>query len=88
MLLDYEVAVRNGLIKAKEIAGKAIKDFFTDEQGDTNMISIILVLVIVIALAALFRENISSMVQAMWTSISDKFNTASGTDANIQTNFD
>ena len=83
MLLDYEVAVRNGLIKAKEIAGKAIKDFFTDEQGDTNMISIILVLVIVIALAALFRNNIREMVNAMWDTISGDFNEASKTDANF-----
>ena len=87
MLLDYEVVVRNRFVKVKEMAGKAIKDFFTDEQGDTNMISIILVLVIVIALAALIRENISSMVTAMWESISDKFNAASGTDADINTGF-
>ena len=87
MLLTYEVALRNGLIKAREKVVDTVKDFFTDENGDTNMISIILVLVIVIALAALFRKNIAAMVSAMWESISEKFSGASGTDADINTNF-
>ncbi len=87
MLLDMEIAVKNGLLKTKEKAVDVMKDFFTDENGDTNMISIILVLVIVIALAALFRKNIASMVSAMWESISEKFNGASGTSADIDTNF-
>ena len=88
MLLTYEVALRNGLIKAREKVVDTVKDFFTDENGDTNMISIILVLVIVIALAALFRKNIAAMVTAMWTDISNRFNGASGTNADIGTTFE
>ena len=87
MLLTYEVALRNGLVKAREKVVETVKDFFTDENGDTNMISIILVLVIVIALAALFRKNIAAMVTSMWESISEKFSGASGTNADIDTNF-
>lgn len=86
-MLKYEVMVRNYLWRWKEQAKEAVHDFFTDEEGDTNLISIVIVLVIVIGLAALFRDNIKSMVEAMWTDIGGKMNRATGTNANIETGF-
>ena len=88
-MLGYEVRIKNGLWRMKENVKDAAHDFFTTEDGDTNFISIIIVLVIVIALAALFRNNIKEMVQSIWTKIKGDFNDASGTtDANITTTFD
>ena len=48
-----------GLAKAKEGVQSAVKKFFQNEQGDTNMISIIIILVIVVGLAIVFRKNIN-----------------------------
>lgn len=68
-MLKYEVMAVNGLRKWMEQAGEKIHDFFTDERGDTNLISIVVVLVIVMALAVVFRENITTLVEGMWQSI-------------------
>ena len=87
-MLGYEVKAMNGLWRMKENVKEAVHDFFTTEDGDTNFISIIIVLVIVIALAALFRNNIKAMVQSIWTSISTNFNKATNTNADIQTDID
>lgn len=87
-MLNYEVRIKNGLWRMKENVKTAVHDFFTTEDGDTNFISIIIILVIVIALAAMFRNNIKAMVEAIWSKISDKFNDASGTKATITTTFD
>lgn len=36
------------------------------EEGDTNFVSIILIMVIVIAIAAIFREQLTAAVQAVF----------------------
>lgn len=77
-MLAYEVRVRNGLWRMKENVKEAVHDFFTDEQGDTNLISIIIVLVIVIALAVVFRKNIANLVNGLWTKIFEDAGTATG----------
>lgn len=68
-MLQYEVMVKNGLWRMKENVKEALHDFFTDETGDTNMISIVIILVIVVGLAAIFRKNIMEMMTKMWASI-------------------
>ena len=75
-MLEYEVAVRNRLLKMKEQAGRAVHDFFVDEKGDTNLISIVIVLVIVLALAIIFRNNIAALVNGMWDKIAEDAGTA------------
>lgn len=75
-MLEAEVRIQTGIWKMKERVKDALHDFFTTEEGDTNFISIIIVLVIVVALAALFREQIASLVNGMWTSIFTDANTA------------
>ncbi len=88
-MLELEVRVVNGMWRVKQRIGQAVHNFFTDEKGDTNFISIVIILVIVVALAALFRKNIAGMVTAMWTDIRTKFNNASGTTgADITTSFE
>ena len=86
-MLGYEVKVMNGLWKMKENVKEAVHDFFTTEDGDTNFISIIIILVLVIALAALFRKNIAAIVKAIWTQISKDVKGATGTNPQIDANF-
>lgn len=78
-MLSLEVKVMNGLWRTKNAVGKAVHDFFVDEEGDTNLISIVLVLVVVLALAVVFRENIAKMVNDMWDQIGKDMKTTTGT---------
>lgn len=51
--------------KAKE----AFKSFLEEERGDSHIIAVILVLVVVVGLAVLFRQKISDIVTKLWNSI-------------------
>ncbi|HBA67855.1 MAG TPA: holin, BlyA family protein [Lachnospiraceae bacterium] len=42
-----------------------------NEEGDTNFVSIILIMVIVIAIAAIFREQLTSAVQAVFGQLTE-----------------
>ena len=64
-MLDLEVRVMNKLLKMKE--GMAAK--FMDERGDTNIISVIMILVVVIGLATLFNDNIGNLANSIWNNI-------------------
>ncbi|RHP00368.1 hypothetical protein DWZ97_12495 [Firmicutes bacterium AF36-19BH] len=70
-MLDYEVKAMLAWQRAKAAAMKGIREFLTDENGDTNMISIVVVLMIVLGLAAAFRKNITSFVQDLWDNITE-----------------
>lgn len=51
--------------KAKE----AVKSFFEEERGDSHIIAVILVLVIVVGLALIFRKNIANLLSDLWDNI-------------------
>lgn len=40
-----------------------LEDFLKDEEGDSNLVSIIVIIVIVLAAAAIFREKIMYAVE-------------------------
>lgn len=46
-----------------------VREFLTKENGDTNIIAIVLIMVVVVGLAVVFRENITSLITKMWTKI-------------------
>lgn len=69
-----------GLVKAKEGVQSAVKKFFQNEQGDTNMISIIIILVIVVGLAIVFRKNIATIANNLWNKIATDAGSATGTE--------
>ncbi len=75
-MLEFEVSVRNRLWRASQSVKGAVKNFFITEDGDTNFISIIVVLVIVLGLAALFRKNIGELVSGWWAKIAKSGNDA------------
>ncbi len=61
--------------KAKNFA----YDLTHKENGDTNIIAIILVLAIVIVLAVIFRKNIAKLFNSIWESISNNLNSGTQT---------
>lgn len=42
------------------------KNFFTDEKGDTNIISIVIILGVIIALVFLFKPYIADLVSKIF----------------------
>jgi len=50
-------------------AREAAKAFFEEERGDSHIIAVILVLVIVVGLAMIFRTKIAALLEQLWSSI-------------------
>lgn len=83
-MLECEVKAMLALRRAKNAVVKGVHDFFVDENGDTNLISIVIVLVIVLGLAVVFRKNIAELVNKMWESIFSDAENAIKTKGNQQ----
>ncbi len=66
--LNYKV--NSALLSAELKTRKAVSDFVTNERGDTNFISIAIILIIVIAVAVIFI--------AFKEELMEKFNTKTG----------
>lgn len=49
---------------------KACKDFITDESG-MGVVEIILIIVVLIAMVIIFKEQITELVNNIWKSIND-----------------
>lgn len=62
---NLEVKMWCKAVKAKE----AVRDFFKNEKGDTNVIAIVLILVVVIALVVVFREAIGNLFTSLWGTV-------------------
>lgn len=59
--------------KAKE----AFKSFLEEERGDSHIIAVILVLVIVVGLAVFFKDKIADLIKDLWNKVkgtTDGFN--------------
>lgn len=59
------------LYQMKNQVVKWMRDFFEDERGDTNFISILIVLGIVIVLVVFFQDQISQIVTTVQTQVSN-----------------
>ena len=46
-----------------------IEKLCKDESGETNIIAIILILAIVVALAIIFKDRLSSLFNNIWSSV-------------------
>lgn len=46
-----------------------INKFLYDEEGDVNIITMVILIAIAVALAALFRKNIKELVERLFRSI-------------------
>ncbi|MCR4614912.1 MAG: flagellin-like protein [Clostridiales bacterium] len=56
-------------------AKKKAMDMIKSESGETNIIAIVLLIVIVIALAVIFRTQITNLVTRVWSRIFTDANT-------------
>lgn len=57
----------------KALAAKnTVLNALKNERGEANIISIILILVIVIALAIVFRDSLTSLFNKIWNSLFNK----------------
>ncbi len=50
-------------------AQRKLKKLWNDESGETNIIAIILILAIVIALAIIFRNQLTALFNKIWSSL-------------------
>lgn len=60
----------------KFVLKEKMKDFFLDEKGESHLIAVILVLVVVVGIAFTFKEQIELIVEQLWAKITgetDKF---------------
>ena len=59
------------LYQMKNQVVKWMRDFFEDERGDTNFISILIFLGIVIVLVVFFQDQISQIVTTVQTQVNN-----------------
>lgn len=60
------------LIGKYAVAKNSVKNFFEKENGESNIIAIILVILVVIALAAVFKKEIVDLVNGLFTQINEE----------------
>lgn len=48
-----------------------VENFLTDEEGDTNMVSMIVLIVIVIAVAAIFKDELEKVIRTAFAKLSE-----------------
>ncbi|MFV0411983.1 MAG: Flp1 family type IVb pilin [Oscillospiraceae bacterium] len=63
--------IDSALLRAKLSVQNRAAEVLTSERGDTNIIAIILILVVVIGLVIIFRDQLTSLVQRIFGSINE-----------------
>lgn len=53
----------------KESAIDSVRDFVKDEEGASDILSMMIILGVVVAIAFLFRKSLISLVQNLWNSV-------------------
>jgi len=64
------------LVVAETELQRRFEEFFYDEDGEVNIIAMIVLLAIAIALAIVFRSSIKKLFDTIWTNISTDTNSA------------
>ena len=70
-LAEKRLAAEVGIMLAARKMKECVKRLVQDERGDTNFVSIILIVVIVIALAVIFRDQVTSAMKTVMKSLTD-----------------
>lgn len=50
---------------------ESIEEFLKDEEGDSNLVAVIVLIVIILAVAAIFREQLINAVNAVFENLMD-----------------
>lgn len=56
-------------LSGKTWAECKLRNFLQNEEGDVNIVSIVVIIGIVIIIAAIFREQITSLITSLFTKI-------------------
>lgn len=59
------------MIEAQVKLAKMAEGFLSEERGDTNFVSIMIIIVIVLAVAAIFRDQLISVVNNVMDQLID-----------------
>ena len=70
-LAEKRLAAEVGLMLAARRMKESAGNFFKDERGDTNFVSIIVIIVIVLAVAAIFRPALEGAVRTVMGQLTD-----------------
>ena len=60
------------------IAKMKLRDLFTDEKGEVNIVAIVILIGIAVILALLFKTQISELLDTLFGTITQKANDAVG----------
>lgn len=60
------------------IAKMKLRDLFTDEKGEVNIVAIVILIGIAVILALLFKDQISKLLTTLFGTITQKANDAVG----------
>lgn len=56
----------------KMMAAKArVKEMLRDERGEVNLIAILLIIVVVVGLVIIFRDNIEGLIDSIFNNINE-----------------
>ena len=58
-----------GYLKRKEACRRAVRNFLQEEKGASDIVAILLVIVILIAVAAIFREQLIKAVTGVFENL-------------------
>nr|WP_294371616.1 Flp1 family type IVb pilin [uncultured Ruminococcus sp.] len=58
------------------IAKMKLRDLFTDEKGEVNIVAIVILIGIAVILALLFKDQISKLLTTLFGTITEKANNA------------
>lgn len=64
-ILDMEVKAYLKGCALRDKAVKNVKALFVNERGDSNMVSVALIIVVAIFLAGLLKDQLASIIQAV-----------------------
>ncbi len=55
---------------------RAVENFFEEEKGASHLVEIIVVIVIVIAIAGVFKNQLSSAIEAIFSNLNNFINSS------------
>jgi len=60
----------------KDTLTGGVHDFLTDEEGDVNIVSIVVLIGIAVLLAVVFKEQVTTLIENLFKTIGGKANEA------------
>lgn len=70
-LAEKRLAAEVGIMLAMRRMKECAKNLIQDERGDTNFVAIIIIIVILIAIAGIFHDQLANAIKAVFDSLTD-----------------